>query len=484
MRDPRPWQRSELPGAIRAIPRMLTDEEAKYLTWVTATQCTGFGAVVDLGPWLGGSSAALAEGLRHRGASTPVHCFDLFRWRPTYMERSSPRGLKDGDDFMPAFLEATCAYSDHILAERMDLLDGHWDRGPIEILFVDAAKSWELWSAILRVFAPHLIPGRSRVIHQDFRHPWCHWLPLTMDSRPDAWRELESVEVGDTVTFVPNSDLASLGLCDVVYGEDDFDVCTSRRIFERRIAEAETVRQVLRFRSALLYKAAIEGDFDLVESIRQTAAEEISKLESEQIRRQTEVELRRLLDAAVAALVAGALGEKERGDERSSERCLRKLDGRPEALMVRGIHAARRGDESAAVRQLGLALERDPSLTRAWFERAALSSRSGDAEGVRDAVVAALTSRPNQPLAVQAYAFGLLEPALRKIASAEVARAVVRALEPSFAQSAAWLVLRALIERETGDRSSSVRTIRRALELQPNHERAKTLLREWSVDEG
>jgi hypothetical protein len=57
---------------------------------------------------------------------------------------------------------------------------------------------------------------------------------------------------------------------------------------------------------------------------------------------------------------------------------------------------------------------------------------------------------------------------------------VIAALDPTWAQSAEWLVMRALIEHETNDRDASLRTIRRALELAPDHERAGRLLSEWS----
>jgi tetratricopeptide (TPR) repeat protein len=479
MKCPRPWLTLEIPDEILAVPRMLSDEEARYLIWVTESQFTGCGAVVDLGPWLGGSSVALAEGLRRGGAPTPVHCFDLFEWRTAYMERSSPRGLKDGDDFMPVFLDATRSHADRIVAERMDLLAGRWDRGPIEILFVDAAKSWELWSAILRVFGPHLVPGRSRVIHQDFRHPWCHWLPLTIDSRPDVWRELESVAVGDTVTFVPETNLVAAGLTQSSYTEESFDLPTSRRVLERRIAEAETVRQRLRFRQALVFKAAVEGDLELAATVQATAILEIATLEPEGLRPGFESEVQRIRDSAVAELVAGALGETRPGDVEFADRCLGKLEGRPQAHMVRGIRAARRGDDSLAFEFLSRALDRDPSLTRAWFERADLALRKGDAAAVRDDVIAALGSRPDHPPGVQAFAFRLLEQALRKLDSACAARAVIAALDPTWAESAEWLVLRALIEHETEDRDASVRTIRRALELAPGHERAAKLLSEW-----
>ena len=66
------WSSIRLPDELRSIPAMLSDEEKQYLVWLTATAFEGWGAIVDLGCWLGSSSAALAEGLK-RGSSLRPH---------------------------------------------------------------------------------------------------------------------------------------------------------------------------------------------------------------------------------------------------------------------------------------------------------------------------------------------------------------------------------------------------------------------------
>ena len=56
-----PWAELSLPPEITKMRSMLSHEEKQYLVWLTAVKFEGWGAIVDLGPWLG-SSAALAEG--------------------------------------------------------------------------------------------------------------------------------------------------------------------------------------------------------------------------------------------------------------------------------------------------------------------------------------------------------------------------------------------------------------------------------------
>src|SRR5204863_8938324 len=117
--------------------------------------------------------------------------------------------------------QLTRAWADRLEPTKAELLTAEWHGGPIEILFVDAAKSWTLLNAILRVFGPHLEPGRSRVILQDFRHFYTYWLPLVFHGRPALWQEVEAVDVGTTVTFTPRKLLAREPIR-TGFSEDDF----------------------------------------------------------------------------------------------------------------------------------------------------------------------------------------------------------------------------------------------------------------------
>ena len=229
------WKRVSLPEDVLGIPSMLTHEELQYLSWLTAEMYEGWGAIVDLGPWLGSSSAALADGLRRTGRPVTVRAFDLFQWARSYMESQAPENLPEGQDFQFLFRQHIAPFAAWIDAEKQDLMQYHWEGGPIEILFVDAAKSWDLTNQILRGFGHALVPNKSRVILQDGRFWYTYWLPLIFDSRPDVWQEPESVEYGTTVSFRPLKPL--FGPCGITlpYSDEGFPIDSASAVFRSRI---------------------------------------------------------------------------------------------------------------------------------------------------------------------------------------------------------------------------------------------------------
>lgn len=230
----REWSAVELPDSLRTLPRMLSVDEQRYLIWLTQSKYEGWGAVVDLGCWLGSSSACLAEGLERAGKAGVVHSFDLFRWVCSYMERDSDLRMPEGSDFMPEFLRLTSPWAKRVRAQQADLFSYRWTGGPIEILFVDAAKNYDLTNAILRNFATVIVPGRTRVIFQDFRYPETHWLPLVTGSRPDLWEEIENTANGYTSTWIAKKAIHGPGGIEGDYGPESFDFATAARIFAER----------------------------------------------------------------------------------------------------------------------------------------------------------------------------------------------------------------------------------------------------------
>jgi hypothetical protein len=211
---------------------MLSPEERQYLTWLTSEKYQGWGSIVELGVWLGSSSVSLAEGLRRRGLSGTIHSFDLFRWE-THMAKPTSIDLQVGDDFLPLYIQEIGEYSPWIRPREMDLMNASWDGGPIEILFVDSAKTWDLISSILRGFGPHLVPGRSRIVLQDFRYAYVHCLPLIFDSRPDVWKQVEAVVGGPTVAFMPLKPLFGPSGIDTNYSEDSSPFESAEHVLRR-----------------------------------------------------------------------------------------------------------------------------------------------------------------------------------------------------------------------------------------------------------
>ena len=88
--------------------------------------------------------------------------------------------FQPGQSFVEEFHRRTARWSASITVHAGDLQEESWDpSAPIEFLFNDAGKSWELVGSTARTFYPALIPGRSIVVEQDFAHyytPWVHLL--------------------------------------------------------------------------------------------------------------------------------------------------------------------------------------------------------------------------------------------------------------------------------------------------------------------
>jgi hypothetical protein len=61
------------------IPTMTTRAEQR-LYFLVASQHTGKGEAVEIGPWLGGSTAQIVSGLRQAATGCTLHVFDKFEW--------------------------------------------------------------------------------------------------------------------------------------------------------------------------------------------------------------------------------------------------------------------------------------------------------------------------------------------------------------------------------------------------------------------
>lgn len=217
-----PWLAE--PFELRDVPAMVSREEQRYLHWLGRTQWRDEGHVVEIGPWLGGSTLCLAEGM-HASHPTPrhrLHAFDSFIWRE-FMARFAPLPLKAGDSFERYFRENVARHTElvvpHVLAlpdERIagdpaaersrgahepDVEPFEWSAGPIEILFVDGAKSWRGMRWLLRCVATSLIPGRTLLVAQDFKHWGSSWVPLMLARLRDELELVHVVERGSTATF-------------------------------------------------------------------------------------------------------------------------------------------------------------------------------------------------------------------------------------------------------------------------------------------
>lgn len=191
-------------GRSRLVPTMLTAQEQALYFWLTSQWAEGVGAVVDLGCFAGGSTARLAEGLRVAGLDSEVHAFDRF----TAHEKAK-QGLLyangiapfEGEDIFGLAQDLLAPWQDRVVLNRGEIETLGWDGGDIEILVMDASKEAAKMDRMAETFLPHLIPGRSLVVQQDFLHWSQPWVPVQMELLSGCFQPLAQVP-RDSMVFL------------------------------------------------------------------------------------------------------------------------------------------------------------------------------------------------------------------------------------------------------------------------------------------
>ncbi|HWO43705.1 MAG TPA: glycosyltransferase, partial [Candidatus Eisenbacteria bacterium] len=164
---------------------MTTKEEQSHFEWHARTVYSGVGEIADLGCWLGSTTISLARGLSRNplaaASEKKVHAFDRFLWEDWMdafvSETPLGRNYRPGESFLDEFQHRTRPWAERITVYMGDLCQLPWIGHEIEILLIDAMKSWDLANAIVSKFFPYLIPQQSYIFHQDFAHchtPWIH----------------------------------------------------------------------------------------------------------------------------------------------------------------------------------------------------------------------------------------------------------------------------------------------------------------------
>lgn len=231
----RPWnsRRFALPGWMRNYPTMLTQEEMRMLAWI-AKETPVAGAAVDLGAFLGGSSASLAWGGSRATPPRRVHSYDRFRFdektKFQFLYRKG-HGFAAGEDALPTFRQFTKPVAAAIEPHPGDVLEAGWGKDPIAILFVDLSKTKAINDHLLATFFPALVPG-SVIVQQDFlffRNPWLY---PTMRTLEGAVEMLAHTDQNSVIFGVHRTPTAA-----------ELQACTAARTsFEATVAAIEHFR--------------------------------------------------------------------------------------------------------------------------------------------------------------------------------------------------------------------------------------------------
>ncbi len=157
--------------SYKGIPSMTSPPVTEFLEQV-GRDWTGQGVAMELGCWMGSTSAALLTGLVEAGYDRTYWAFD--KWRATNNEtkKAAEMGIKIKmrDNLLPFFLKnVTPIYKG--VRPVQGLVPGtlvSYDKSPIEICLFDAPKRNDDILGSLKYLMPYFIPGVTVVGLMDF----------------------------------------------------------------------------------------------------------------------------------------------------------------------------------------------------------------------------------------------------------------------------------------------------------------------------
>ena len=234
----RPWRALSAPPDVLRVPTMLSEHELGLLYGLARDFADpDIGAVVDAGCFLGGSSAALLAGMRDRRepwTGPPVVSYDLFRVEEYELRNwfSHRPFVEVGHSFRSFYDRHVAGYPTPHRVLEGDITEIGWTGEPIHVFFVDVLKTAGVNRAVQRDFLPHLVPGESVLIHQDYgygAHPYIH---IGVELIADRLRPLDWMPHGSHVFLVEQELTADV----VAVDPESLSVDDQFRLMDRAIA--------------------------------------------------------------------------------------------------------------------------------------------------------------------------------------------------------------------------------------------------------
>ncbi|MEO6785381.1 MAG: hypothetical protein ABI318_04535 [Chthoniobacteraceae bacterium] len=194
-----PWYSVDLPDEVTTGVGMIHYDERRLLYTLARDYFSGAGRIVDGGAFFGTSSLSLGFGLRDRDYKKErvIDAFDIFILESYGLKHyCKPAGwfgkkLRAGDNMRFIYERNIAPVAEYISVHEGDLLNAPWNSGPIEILFSDISKSWQLNDHIIRNWIAALIPETGILIQQDQVQEYHVWVAITMEMLADYFEIID-----------------------------------------------------------------------------------------------------------------------------------------------------------------------------------------------------------------------------------------------------------------------------------------------------
>lgn len=190
---------------VPPIPAMTSDAERECY-YRLAREAAGKGEIIELGAWLGASTAYIAAGIRDSGENARVHVYDKFESKPAHVAKVASFYDKAGLERAPignareAFDAFLGPLMDHVVVHEGRIEHMVSASGPVALLVSDAPKRVPEISAVLTALHPRLVPG-SIMAWQDFCHFPSYDIPACLYRIRDHIEVIEAPQPGTTLVF-------------------------------------------------------------------------------------------------------------------------------------------------------------------------------------------------------------------------------------------------------------------------------------------
>jgi len=268
----KPWEAGDAaPKEIYSPKGMVGPEERRCYYWLAKHWLSGQGCIVDAGAFVGASTLCFAAGAASGGrrdfnGEPLVHAYDYFEVVDEYVGETISRDfrpIKPGESYLDIFAAQVGFYIDMIRAYPGDFLSHRWRGAPIEILFIDIAKTSELCAHAAGQFFPSLIPGRSMVVQQDYFHCWHPYIHIGMEFLDEEFDLVDEHVAHQSRVWrlarpIPPEKIARLAAYDL--GREE-RMALLDRLIEKSSPFSRPMNEVVR-----LWQMCLDGDQDKAEA--------------------------------------------------------------------------------------------------------------------------------------------------------------------------------------------------------------------------
>jgi hypothetical protein len=190
------------------IPAMTTDAERECY-YRLAKEAAGKGTILELGAWMGASTAYIAAGIRDSGVERKALVFDKFQSKPGHIRKVKEFYSKRNIDKAPigpcmetfkANLGGLMKFVGPRQGQIEQTIKQPWTKDSVSLLITDAPKRVPQISAVLTALKGAMQVG-SIMAWQDFCHFPSYEIPACLYRIRDHIEFVEAVVPGTTLVF-------------------------------------------------------------------------------------------------------------------------------------------------------------------------------------------------------------------------------------------------------------------------------------------